>query len=639
MKIFKKTILFIALLSLPVKANALQDIYVVHFVLDGVHQEVFQHEVETGNLPNLKAQFLDHGAISEQAITTFPTVSSPGYISFVTGLGAGNSGIVFLEWFDRAKQKVVGYLTLAGHQRVNDDLMNFLKLRAGDETDLDSPLTLFEKLAPHPTAAIYTPFRRGSTLVHPKKFPMRALFSGLVAKDGLTLNRLAMNKLNKVFSQSLPKIPRYTLVGFYGTDFYGHHTGPGSEEVQFVLKQFDQLFQTFMEKLKSQKILDRTYLIVTSDHGMHATGKQLKLTEHLWQEGIRKRDKIYVSNRGVSSTFIYVAGEEGWKELPNLHYLRNFPGEKGAIDLIDTLLKTEGVEWIALRDDFDRVRIYQPNGEGVITQLTIGEKNFYSYLYQGNDPLGFAKDPGLQPFLDGKPYSAEFWFKNTVGTNRPNAVVELSHLFKDPRAGDILVVAEQTYGFRKAKAGTHGSLNRDDMVIPLWISGPGIPSGRFGPAQSVDLYPTILNWFGLLQPTDLNYQEGSILFAKPNSATDPNSELLATLERELMELPPLFKLPNREEVAQRLRAKIPEGRHTQIRSRCAEEIDHRYQQWKKLDQWQAQVKNPRNPLAVPKPLLDNTEWLLAHEKNIEFMRLRRMEDIKTILEDQVPSTK
>lgn len=633
-KPLKKSLLFIALLALPVKANALQDIYVIQFILDGVHQKVLKQEVEAGNLPHLKAQFLDQGAIFEPAITTFPTVSSPGYISFATGLSAGNSSVFFLEWFDRTKQKVVGYLTPNGHNRVNEDLINFLSLRDGEGAGLYSPLTLFEKLSPHPSAAIYTPFHRGATIIHPKHFPIRALFSGLVAKDGLALNRLAMRQLDWAFSKPIKKIPRYTLVGLYGTDFYGHHSGPASEEVKLVLKQFDQLLATFVEKLKEQKILDRTYLILSSDHGMHQTGKQLKLREWLWQTGIRKQDKIYVSNRGVSSTFITVGGESGWEEIPNLYYLRNFPAKRGPIDLIQTLLKNEALDWIALRDDFDRVRLYDQKGEGVIAQFSVGVEKFYSYLYQRRDPLGFANDPSLKPFLDGKPYSAEVWFENTAKTNRPNAVVELSRLFMNPRAGDILVVAKEAYGFRKAKAGTHGSLNPDDMYIPLWVFGPGIPSGRFGPARSVDLYPTILSWFGLLNPADGNYQEGSVLLTQKNSKPNPVAQWLAKLEGGLIGIPPLFKLPNREEISERLRGMIPDELYLQIRNQCEQEINSRYQRWKKLDQMEAKVNHPRNSLKVPTALQGNMEWLLANEKNIEFMRLRRMEDLKSILEER-----
>lgn len=629
MQICQKCFLILALALIPLRLQALEDSYVIQFVLDGVHHQVLAEEAQAGRLPNLKKYFLEKGATFDKAVTTYPTVSSPSYISFVTGLSAGHSGVFFLEWFDRTKQKPVGYLTARGHDRVNDDLINRLALRDLNETELYNPLTLFEKLKPQPTAAIYTPFHRGATWVHPKTFPIRALFSGLVAKDGLNLNRLAMRQLEKLFSKSTGKIPRYTLVGLYGTDFYGHQSGPHSEEVRLVLKQFDQLFARFIAKLKEKKIADQTYLIVTSDHGMHPTGKKLELWDHLWQEGLRKSDPVYVTNRGVSSAFIYLAGAEGWKEIPDLYRLRHYPAKKGPIDLIAALVKKEGVDWIAVRDDFDRVRVYSAAGEGVITQLTIGNEKFYSYLYKRTDPLGLAGDSQLKELMDGRPYPLETWL------NKTTAPIELSHLFGDPRAGDILVAAEGAYGFRRSKAGTHGSLTDDDMRIPLWIAGPGIPKGAAGQARSVDLYPTILGWFGLLPTGPEKNQEGKVLFAEQgNSPIDPTVAVLARMERELMELPPLFKLPNRDEVAGRLHHLIPDGLHAEIAKQCEAEIEQRYQRWKKLDRLEEKMENPRNPLEVPPPLQGNMKWLLANEKNIEFMRLRRMEDIKSILEDR-----
>lgn len=631
-RIFKKLLLLLLVLGpwsvVRSPALAFEDIYVVQFVLDGVHHQALAQAVERGDLPNLKRHFLENGATFAKAVTTYPTVSSPGYISFATGLSAGNSGVFFLEWFDRTSQKVVGYLAPNGHDRVNQDLLNRVALHDLEAEGLYNSLTLFEKLYPHPTAAVYTPFHRGATIAHPKKFPLRGLFSGLVAKDGLNLNRLAMSQLQKLFSKPAGKIPRYTLAGLYGTDFYGHASGPESEEVRLVLKQFDQLFGKFVQQLAQKKIADKTYLIVTSDHGMHATGQELELWNHLWQEGLRKSDKVYLTNRGVSSAFLYLAGNEGWKDIPDLYHLRHYPAKKGPIDLINTLIKKEGVDWIAVRDDFDRVRLYDRGGEAVITQLSIGDKKFYSYLYKNGDPLGLTEDPNLREMLDGKPYPLEVWLEKTV------APIELSHLFTDPRAGDILVAAEEAYGFRKSKAGTHGSLTDDDMHIPLWIAGPGIPKGKFGKARSVDLYPTVLSWFGLWTAGAGKNQEGKILFAeKRNPDTAVQVAVLAKMERELMDLPPLFKLPNRDEVAMRLLRLIPGGLHAEILKQCETEIEARYQRWKKFDRLGEKMQNPRNPLEIPAPLQNNMEWLFANEKNIEFMRLRRMEDIKSILEN------
>lgn len=611
MKLAKKILPVIALLSLSVKANALEDIYVVQFVLDGVNKAFIHEQIEKGELPNLKARFFEKGAIFDNAITTFPTVSSPGYVSFTTGLSAGNSGIFFLEWFDRTTQKTVGYLTPGGSKKVNSDLTNHL------HQQLDPPTTLFERLSPEPTAAIYTPFRKGATIGIPKRFPISALWSALVTKDGLALNKLAMKGLNKVFSQSTEKIPRYTLVGLYGTDFYGHHDGPNSEEVLMVLKQFDTLFKNFSEKLKKEGLEEKTVFIITADHGMHTSGQVLKLRDYLKKRGVGEKTNLYVGNRGVSSTFIYAGTEEGWGELPRLEDLKRFQTKKGPVNLIHLLLKNESVDWLAARENLDHVHVFDRNGEGEIRAMEIGGKRFYTYTYYGEDPLQFAQDPNLLPLLNGTPYSQEIWLQKTFDAKRPNGVVELSQLFQDPRAGDILVVAKDPWSFRKAKVGTHGSLHADDMAIPLWIAGEQIPQGHFGAAtRGVDLYPTVLSWFGLSQETDAVNQEGRPLFAiTPAMKEEEDAPFwLAKLEQELMRLPSLSKLPDQDEIVERLRQTLPGSLKESLMKTCKAEIDLRYQRWKEFE------KLPTN-------------WLLANEKNMEFLRLRRMEDIESILKN------
>ncbi len=615
-------------------ALAAEDTYVIHFVLDGANKKFAHEQMEKGELPNLKKHFFETGAVFENAVTTFPTVSSPGYVAFTTGLSAGNSGIFFLEWFDRTKQKTVGYLTPGGFNKVNTDSLNRLALRDLEQTGIYPPLTLFEQLSPQPSASIYAPFRRGATIAVPKKSLVVPLWNGLVVQDGLALNKTAMKALTKVFSKPVAKIPRYTLVGLYGTDFFGHHSGPRSEEVLLALKQFDFLFGQFLETLAKQGIQDKTYLIVSSDHGMHASGEQLKLRNYLWKKGIRKEDKIYVSNRGVSSTFLYAAGDAGWEEIPNLWQLRNFPARKGPVDLIKTLLENESVDWLAAREDADHIHIFNHKGEGEIFSIGIGVRRFFAYTYKGEDPLRLAQDPTTAPLTDGKPYAEEIWFEKTAQAKKPNAVVEIGFLFQDPRAGDILVAAKDPWSFRSAKAGTHGSLNADDMEIPLWIAGPGVPTGRFGEARGVDLYPTVLNWFGLANEATLKNREGRMLFATKEPAEESETQFwLARLEQELMNLPPLMKLPNKDELVERLRAMLPDHLEAELLGLAQQETDLRYQRWKKLDRLQEKAQNRENPLAVPGHLKKNMDWLFANEKNIEFYRLRRMEDIKTILEN------
>lgn len=414
------------------KIKDINDIHVVHFVLDGLRPDVLQQAVKKGKVPTLQKYFVEGGTTFENAITTFPTVSSPGYISFTTGFGAAKSGIFFLEWFDRETKKTIGYLTLKNHDRVNTDLA-------------PEVVTLFEKLSPLPTAAIYTPFQRGATIKHPQKLPWAAAGHSLITQDSLVLNKLAMKSLTKYFSKPTLKIPRYTLIGLYGTDNAGHHYGPESEEVILELEQFDLLFKKFLNVLDQKKLREKTYLILSSDHGMHATGKKLDLRKILFKKGW-DRQSLYISNRGVSTTFIYLRNQKVGEEIPE--------------NLIQALLNIDAIDWIAFRKN-NTVEVLSSKG--------------------GNVEL---------------------------------LKKELHQLFKNPRVGDILVQAKPPFSFRKAKAATHGSFIPEDMNIVLWMAGPTVPKAAYTlPVKSVDVYPTVLSWFGF-PSTSLPHQEGTLLFKK-----------------------------------------------------------------------------------------------------------------------------
>src|SRR3989338_7863845 len=162
-----KGVLAALFLAFSAKAHALNDVYVIHFVLDGARYDILNEAVQKGELPFIQKTFFENGTVFENALTAFPTVSTPGYIAFATGLSTGNSGIFFLEWFDRTKRKVVGYLTLKSYNRVNTDLINRMALLDPNVKTLYPPTTLFEKLKPHPTAAVYTHFRQGASIATP----------------------------------------------------------------------------------------------------------------------------------------------------------------------------------------------------------------------------------------------------------------------------------------------------------------------------------------------------------------------------------------------------------------------------------------------------------------------------------------
>ncbi|OGQ44863.1 MAG: hypothetical protein A3H42_02545 [Deltaproteobacteria bacterium RIFCSPLOWO2_02_FULL_46_8] len=579
---------------------SIKDVYVIHFVLDGLRKDVLNHFVQAGELPHLKDYFVDRGATFKQTLASFPSVSSPNYIAFATGLETANSGVFGLEWFDRTRARVMGYLTLNGFNRVNTDLLNRIALMDEKETRLRPPTTLFEKLSPEPTAAVYTPFRRGATMGVPKTVPVAGIFNAALSLDGLKLDELAMRDVFRVFSKPLQKIPRYTLVALYAADYYGHKEGVASDEVLATLKQFDFSFAQFLDQLKERGILDKTYIILSSDHGIHPTGDVFDLRNVLWKAGFRDKS-VYVGNRGISSTFLYAKGEKGWKDLPSLDRLRHFPVKDKQIDLIKTILDQHETDWIAVRDGFDAVRIFKQDGQALIKVIPYSNKSFYSYSYTGKDPLGFSQDPKLAPFLKGKVFSKDQWFKATAGALSPNGVVEIANLFQEPRMGDILILAKGPWGFRKEKAGTHGSLNRDDMTIPLWIGGPAVPHKTFDLAKGVDLFPTVLEWFGF-GPEEYKDQEGRPLFQTKKKNEDNVALWLAELENNFPQ-----------------KKSYPPNLHGVLLERCRLEQKIRQAQLEKLERLQQEEKNGA------------LRWSFGITAKAQAERIKKLDDVARFL--------
>ena len=627
----KLCFLFLFVFFQPLTAQAVNDVYVIHLTLDGMRYDVVKKNLEQLNLPTLKKYFVDEGVFFENAYTVFPTVSTPAYISFVTGLGPADSGVPFLEWFDRSKKRSIGYLTWRGYLAMNRDFWNRRALLNPDNPEMNPPTTLFERLNGEETYALYTPFRRGAKRVFPRRIPVRATLNAFVTHNELALDRHAWKKILKKFSGPIEKTPRFTFVGLYSSDYIGHKQGTEAGYFAPLLVELDQSLQKLISLLQKKGILEKTYIVITSDHGMHPTGNFFALEKLFWSKGLRlkpdnprvKDFDLYVSNRGVSSTFIYARGEEGWSDLPNEAWLRHFPTRRKSIDLIDFLLKQEPVDWVAARNGNGHVKIYTHDGrEGTLKTFRINGQRFYSYSYsaeKGTDPFGYASDPSLKPLLNGEPFHFSVWGEKTAATERPDAVVQVADLFDDVRTGDILVVNKNGWTFRTEKKGSHGSLNQEDMHIPLLIHGPGLKSSdpkRF--IRSLDLYPTYLSWFGLpFDPTESSGRDIIDRTQDPDCKKCTESQVLAKIEKIFSDHPSLEKMINEEEFIASIRKSVKNVPAIFEAAQAEEKFRHRTLQ---------------KIISLEKKQSGSFGWEKERLLERERSRLLRMQDVRKALE-------
>jgi hypothetical protein len=185
-----------------------------------------------------------------------------------------------------------------------------------------------------------------------------------------------------------------------------------------------------------------------------------------------------------------VRGQDGWREpLPI-----DEPGSVMA-RLCDDLLAEDAIDVVCGRDSRGGLRVRSRRGAA---RLSL-QGDTVRYAVEGADPFDY---PALPAEL-----SRRRALELTAATDYPDALVQLGQVFESPRTGDLIVSAAPGHDLRDGyerppHVGSHGSLRREHMLIPLFVNhrlGPG-------PFRATDVYPTILAGLGLDVPSGLDGQ-------------------------------------------------------------------------------------------------------------------------------------
>jgi hypothetical protein len=127
-------------------------------------------------------------------------------------------------------------------------------------------------------------------------------------------------------------------------------------------------------------------------------------------------------------------------------------------------------------------------------------------IRRDNGSIVYAPRSG-DPLRVGGPFqgSPRDWLAESWHAPFPDAAYQLLDQFRSPRTGDMVVVANEGYDFRRRfeipehRAG-HGSLVRAHMHTPLWSNRP-MPAV---PLRTVDVFPTVLHWLGVRVPDGID---------------------------------------------------------------------------------------------------------------------------------------
>ncbi|MDX1386356.1 MAG: alkaline phosphatase family protein, partial [bacterium] len=484
----------------------IRDHYVILVNMDGSRPQEIMAQAQAGALPNIKRLFLDQGAIFENAINVFPTVSLPNHQAFISGLQPGHHGLPALDWFSRPLARHIDYLIPKDMTYSAVLMFNFLQLMDG-KVVTDAPQLLFDTLKGHPTLAVLEQSNFGAQTYRPKMPPMFQAMDYSFGERYQSLDFKVMDEFLKHFN-SVPfeEIPRFSFVNLYGSDNTAHFDGPDSQRIIDLFIHYDRFIGEIEETLKARGIWDKTTLIVVSDHGNHYLDKIVNQVDLLKQVGLEvnsedpAKGQVVWGNHGTGTSNLYFKIGDDWKTRPTYSQLRNYPLQSGeSIDLVQSFLNHPDIEMVFLPSGPLTTHIFVNDHHARILRQWKNGTFLYRYAPDpGQDPFNYLENPTIAGWVENQEYrSAEDWLRETASHQLPDAVIATSQLFDDYRTGDMIIQTPVEFQFKEDKLAGHGSLDRRDRHVNLMFHGPDIRPGRYPHARIVDTYPTLLVLYGL----------------------------------------------------------------------------------------------------------------------------------------------
>jgi hypothetical protein len=461
-------------------------------LVDGLRYDVAEAELAAGALPHLAAMTAQGGRTC--GITAFPSTTSVAYLPFLTGCTPGRCNVPSIRWLDRTRY--------AGRWwRDRNALRSYCGYQAGrlDRDIAPEVRTIFE-LVPD-SVGLFTPVARGLTADRDPTRLARKLW-GAVAHYA-QWHQPSDDAVAKHLLAAARGSARFVFAQFPAVDGYTHQQGSTGVGARDALRRVDATVGELRSVLRRRGELERSLILLVSDHGAAAVRRHVDLADWFRARGVRtlahpvvwaRRPCAAVMVAGNSSAMVYAqpgrVRPDRWP-LGRLRRGETF-GLAGRRDLVAELLGEEAVGLVAAEEAPGVVRVASSEGEAEIRR----RESRIEYRPVTGDPLGVG---GPRTATDTE------WLEATWDDPHPDAAYQLLDQFRSPRTGDLVVSAAPGFDFRERfeipehKAG-HGSLTRDHMQTPVWSSAP---LARV-PLRTVDLFPAMLDWLAVARPAVLD---------------------------------------------------------------------------------------------------------------------------------------
>ncbi len=469
---------------------------VLLLLVDGLHPGVAEAALARGELPALAAMVGEGG--TQRGITAFPSTTSVAYLPFLTGCTPGHCNVPSIRWLDRQQY---GGRWWRDRERVR----SYCGYQAGrlDGDITPSVQTIFQ-LVPE-SLAIFTPVARGLT---PDRDPSQGerKFWGALAHYA-EWHQPSDDAVTRHLLRGLEQPHRFIFAQFPAVDGYTHQSTPDGPKVLEALRRVDRTVGQVRARLTQRGELEDTLIVLVSDHGASAVHTHLDLADWFRAQGVRtmshpvvwERDPVAaVMVAGNGSAMVYarpgVPREERWP-LARLREPATFAARH---DVIAALTTEAAVAFVAAEEAPGIARIAGANAVGRGEAEVAREGEMVRYTPVTGDPLGIG---------GARTLSEPGWLEESWDSAFPDACLQILDQFRASRTGDLIVVGNEGFDFRKRfevpehKSG-HGSMIRAHMQVPVWTSVPG----PVAPVRTVDLFPAMLEWLGVPVPEAIDGQ-------------------------------------------------------------------------------------------------------------------------------------
>ena len=252
-RLVKSTLLLLALALQQVAAqtsvppgnalNRAQKDLVILVSIDGFRNDYLAR----GLTPNLLA-LVQQGTVAKKFEPVFPTITFPNHFALITGRYPDHNGIVNNTMYDPSKTDQV--------------------FRLSDRHAIENPLWWDEGTPLWVT--LNKQGKRSSTLFW---VGSESPIQGIQPNDWLSYDHgLSSSDRTKQLLRWLnrdgPERADFATLYFSEVDSKGHEFGPDSPEVNASITSADQAIGELVQGLRALGLLEKTTLVVTSDHGM-----------------------------------------------------------------------------------------------------------------------------------------------------------------------------------------------------------------------------------------------------------------------------------------------------------------------------------------------------------------------------------